>query len=135
MDRETCRRRFALARVARLATVGPLGPHLVPVVFAVEDDHIYSAVDHKPKRTRRLQRLANIEVNSAVSILADHYDEDWEHLWWVRADGEAKILRTPAAMASGLDLLADKYPQYRHRHPEGPVIAIAVETWTGWTAS
>ena len=98
-------------------------------------DHLYTAVDHKPKRTKRLQRIANIEANPAISILVDHYDEDWERLWWVRADGEATILETPAAMADGLDLLAEKYPQYRHHRPAGPVIAIAVSAWTGWASS
>ena len=46
-------------RVARLATVGPDGrPHVVPICFALDGDTLYTAVDSKPKSTRRLRRLA-----------------------------------------------------------------------------
>ena len=83
--------RFASARVARLATVDAGGgPHVVPITFAVDGDVIWSAVDDKPKRSRELKRLANIRSNPAVSVLADHYDDDWTRLWWVRADGTAE---------------------------------------------
>ncbi len=69
---------FAESRVAMLATAGPDAvPHVVPVVFAVHDDVVYTAVDAKRKSTQRLRRLANIEDNPHVSMLADHYDEDW----------------------------------------------------------
>ena len=93
MDPPEARARFAAARVARLATAGPDGrPHLVPMVFAVEADTVYSAVDAKPKATSRLRRLANIAANPAVALLVDHYDDDWSRLWWVRADGSARLL-------------------------------------------
>jgi hypothetical protein len=46
------------ARVARLGTVGVDGAvRLVPICFAVVDDWLVSAVDHKPKRTGQLRRL------------------------------------------------------------------------------
>jgi len=84
---------FASARVARLATVDDTGaPHLVPIVFALVGDVIYSAVDDKPKRHRRLRRLVNVAHEPRVSVLADHYDDDWTRLWWVRADGTAAVL-------------------------------------------
>ena len=77
-------RLFAAAPVARLATVGPDGcPHLVPVVFAVDGDVVYTAVDGKPKVSLRLRRLANIAARPQVSLLVDHYDDDWSRLWWV----------------------------------------------------
>jgi hypothetical protein len=76
MDAETARQRFAAARVARLATASR-PPHLVPVTFAVDGDTVYTAVDAKPKRSRRLRRLANIEADPAVALLADHYSDDW----------------------------------------------------------
>jgi PPOX class probable F420-dependent enzyme len=70
----TQRERFAEARVAHLATVRPDGaPHLVPIVFALEDDRVYTAIDDKPKRTRELQRLANIAADPRVSVLVDSY--------------------------------------------------------------
>jgi PPOX class probable F420-dependent enzyme len=96
------RTRFTESPVARLATVTPGGrPHLVPVVFALvtdpqgaedaedAEDVVYTAVDAKPKTTRRLRRLANIEGNPEVSLLVDHYADDWTRLWWVRVDGVA----------------------------------------------
>ncbi|WP_131773873.1 TIGR03668 family PPOX class F420-dependent oxidoreductase, partial [Protofrankia symbiont of Coriaria myrtifolia] len=87
------RRRFAAARVARLATVDAAGqPHLVPVTFALQDNAIVTAVDHKPKRSTALRRLANIAANPRVTLIADHYDEDWQTLWWARADGLARVI-------------------------------------------
>jgi PPOX class probable F420-dependent enzyme len=128
------RARFRAARVARLATVGESGaPHLVPIVFALAgDDLIYSAVDAKPKRHSRLRRLANIAHEPRVSVLADHYDEDWTQLWWVRADGRARVLPdAPEALAA----LAGKYPQYRKTAPPGPFLVIEVGRWSAWTGA
>ncbi|MYX38915.1 MULTISPECIES: TIGR03668 family PPOX class F420-dependent oxidoreductase [Streptomycetaceae] len=132
------RERFAAARVARLATTDPSGtPHLVPVVFAVDGDTVALAVDHKPKRTTRLKRLANIEANPAVCLLADHYDEDWDLLWWARADGTARVL-PPAGGSAAADrlvaLLTARYGQYTGRPPEGPVVEVSVRRWSGWRA-
>ncbi len=132
----TARERFATARVARLATVGPDGPHLVPVVFALADDTIYHAVDHKPKRTAALKRLANLEVDPRACLLADAYDEDWERLWWARADGTARILQPSDAEAQqAVERLTERYEPYHSRPPEGPVIAVDVHRWTDWTAT
>jgi PPOX class probable F420-dependent enzyme len=132
----SARRLLGAARVARLATVGEHGqPHLVPVTFAADGDHIYSAVDAKPKTTRALARLRHIRANARVALLADHYAEDWTALWWVRADGDAAIRTDPAAMEDPLRLLTMRYPQYRDLPPAGPVIAIRVRRWTGWAAS
>jgi len=89
------------------------------------------AVDHKPKRTNDLQRLRNIEANPRVSLLADEYTEDWTRLWWVRADGTARVLRGGEPPAE----LVAKYPQYANRPPAGPVIHVAVASWRGWAAS
>lgn len=127
------RRRFGTAAVARLATAGADGrPHLVPVTFALDGDRVYTAVDAKPKATTNLRRLRNIAADPRVAVLADHYEDDWAALWWARADGLAAILRHPADMAGPLELLAARYRQYRVSPPAGPVIAIAVERWTGW---
>ncbi len=127
---QTPAERFATVRVARLATAGPDGaPHLVPIVFALVGDVIHTAVDGKPKRTRRLRRLANIAANPRVSVLADHYEDDWSRLWWVRADGVARILDDSPA---GLAALAERYPQYRETPPPGPFLEITVDRWTGW---
>ncbi|MEU3842862.1 TIGR03668 family PPOX class F420-dependent oxidoreductase [Streptomyces sp. NPDC028635] len=143
MDEDEARRRFTGARVARLATVGADGhPHLVPVVFAADGDRIVTAVDRKPKTTRRLKRLRNIAAHPAVSLLADAYDEDWDHLWWVRADGDAHAVPPGTAgsaareeHAGAITLLRRKYPQYAARPPDGPVVVVTVTRWTGWLAT
>jgi len=130
------RQRFGAARVARLATTSAEGhPHIVPITFALEHDVIYSAIDSKPKSTPHLRRLSNIHANPRVALLADHYDEDWSALWWVRADGMAAILDTSAETTEPTGLLAGRYPQYRDNPPPGPVIAIRVARWTGWSAA
>jgi PPOX class probable F420-dependent enzyme len=130
---EEARRRFEGARVARLATADGSGqPHLVPIVFAVEGDRVYSAVDAKPKRTRALRRLANVLENPAVAILVDHYNDDWDALWWVRADGRGRVLDAACDEARhAVELLRARYPQQR---AAGAVLAVDVERWSGWSA-
>ena len=126
---------FARAPVARLGTVAPDGgPHLVPVVFALQDEVVYTAVDAKPKTTQRLRRLANIERNPLVSLLVDHYADDWTQLWWVRVDGIAAIHHDGNALHAGHDLLRAKYAQYQSVPLKSPVIAIAVRRWSSWHA-
>jgi PPOX class probable F420-dependent enzyme len=123
--------------VARLATVREDGaPHLVPVVFALAGDTIYSAVDRKPKTTNDLQRLTNVAGIPAVTMLVDHYDDaSWDELWWVRADGTGRVLDPDDAEArNAVELLAGRYPQHRADPPQGPVLAVAVQRWVGWSA-
>ena len=137
MTPEQARERFSASRVARLATAAADGrPHIVPVVFAVDGDVIYSVVDTKPKQTTALRRLANIAENPWVSMLADHYSDDWDQLWWVRADGQARVLDPAAAADAGesakaIALLRSRYPQQR---AAGAVVAVDVERWSGWAA-
>ena len=132
------RERFASGRVARLATVGADGaPHVVVVTFALDADVIYTAVDRKPKRTQRLKRLANISHEPRVTLLVDHYDDrDWSRLWWARADGRARVIEPGQELHDrAVELLAARYEQYRSEPPSGPAIAVAVERWSGWSAS
>jgi PPOX class probable F420-dependent enzyme len=136
MDAADARRRFAEATVARLATVGSDGrPHIVPFCFALDGDVLYFAIDAKPKRTTNLKRLRNIAANPAVSVLVDHYEDDWSRLWWVRLDGTARIVTNPIHAALAIDLLMSRYEQYRRARPDGPVVAVAIERWSGWAAS
>ncbi|NLE79826.1 MAG: TIGR03668 family PPOX class F420-dependent oxidoreductase [Rhodococcus sp.] len=126
---------FSAARIARMATADQSGrPHLVPVVFTLADDTVYTCVDDKPKRTKALRRLDNIEANSRITILVDHYEEDWENLWWVRVDGTAEILEKGGAESErALDALSEKYPQYALVRPPGPVIAVRNLRWHSWS--
>ena len=134
MTGEEARQGFAEARVARLATASAAGrPHAVPLCFVLEGDAIYWAVDEKPKRTRELRRLRDIAENARVSVLVDRYDEDWSRLWWVRADGEARLLGA-AEEERALGLLAEKYPQYREAVPRGPAVVVDVDGWRWWSA-
>ncbi|TMC69203.1 MAG: TIGR03668 family PPOX class F420-dependent oxidoreductase [Chloroflexi bacterium] len=128
--------RVEAARVARLATAGADGrPHIVPICYALDGDTLYFAVDAKPKRTTNLKRLRNIGANPAVSILVDHYEDDWARLWWIRLDGRARIVTDDAERERALALLAQRYPQYRTAKPGGPVVAVAIDGMNGWSAS
>ena len=126
---------FAESPVAMLATVAADGvPHLVPVVFAVHNGVVYTAVDAKRKTTQRLRRLANIEANPRVSMLVDHYDDDWTQLWWVRADGVAAVHHSGEEMAAGYAHLRQKYVQYQRIALDGPVVTVEVQRWSHWHA-
>jgi PPOX class probable F420-dependent enzyme len=133
MGTAECRALFATATVARLATVRPDGhPHLVSVCFALDADRLYTAVDAKPKRTQQLARLRHIAAEPRVAVLADHYEDDWSRLWWVRMDGRARLVDDPGERERGLTLLAGRYPQYRDSPPDGPMLAVDAERWSGW---
>jgi PPOX class probable F420-dependent enzyme len=136
VERDEAMQRLTSSTVARLATVGKDGrPHIVPIVFAVDRDSVYFAVDAKPKRTTNLQRLKNIASNPAVSILADHYEDDWNELWWVRADGTARVVTDGSEAERAIYMLAKKYEQYQHARPAGPVVAIKLDRLTGWSGA
>lgn len=127
------RGQLAAARVARLGTVRPDGrPHIVVCCFALAGEVVYSVVDDKPKTTVALQRLRNLTTNAAASLLADHYDEDWTALWWIRLDGVGRVIAEGREHERAVALLCGKYEQYRHQRPTGPVIAIDVARWSAW---
>lgn len=121
------------ARVAHLATVAADGtPHLVPVCFALSGEVAYSAVDHKPKRTSRLRRIADIEATGRACLLVDRYSEDWSALWWIRLDGRGRVVSDSAEAERAVSALAGKYEQYAERTPLGPVLAVDIERWSSW---
>lgn len=131
-------RRLAEARVAHLATVRVDGrPHIVPIVFTVgEGRTIYSIADPKPKSGLDLLRHRNIATNPSVSVLADAYDEAWEHLWWIRADGTARVAEEGPERDTAIRLLRVKYPQYATwTTPFGAATIITVERVTSWALS
>jgi PPOX class probable F420-dependent enzyme len=134
-DLSVVRARVTSSPIGRLATVDPDGrPHLVPIVFALAGDTLYSAVDAKPKRSRMLRRIENARRDPNVAVLVDHYDDDWARLWWVRLRGRARVLDGGVEAQRALALLAEKYPQYRDAPPGVPVLAIDVDEWRSWSA-
>jgi PPOX class probable F420-dependent enzyme len=127
--------RLTAAQVARLATIDPDGrPHLVPIVFAIDGDTLYSAVDRKPKRSTTLRRIENARERPQVTILVDHYDDDWSRLWWIRLRGRARVLDDGDELERALRLLREKYPQYRDEPPSAPVLAVDVTEVREWSA-
>jgi PPOX class probable F420-dependent enzyme len=136
MDSGDLRQRLADSSVAVLATVSADGsPHAVPICFALDGSVMYFAIDHKPKRTAGLKRLHNIASNPSVAVLVEHYEHDWNRLWWVRVDGKAHVVGDREEFARAIELLVDRYMQYRGQEPQGPVVAIAIERISGWSAS
>jgi PPOX class probable F420-dependent enzyme len=137
VDVDTMRTRVAAARVARLATIRPDGtPHVVPICFALltgsTGDLLVSAVDSKPKSTASLQRLQNVGANPAVTVLVDHYEEEWRRVWWVRVDGDGHLVDGGVDHERVVDALREKYEQYRDHDLPGPALLIDVRRWVGW---
>ncbi len=118
----------------------------MPIAFAFEDAPggllIYSALDEKPKSVadpRALARVRDIGTRPHVAVLVDHWEEDWSHLAWVRLEGTAKLLdptdSSAAEHSMAVGLLRARYPQYAtHALEERPMIRIAVERVSGWSA-
>lgn len=136
LDRATATELFGRSPVARLASVKPGGgAHIVPVTFALDGAFLFSMVDHKPKTTSSLRRLENIGDNPSVSMLVDHYEEDWSKLWWVRIDGEAAVVESGSNWSMAQRLLMGKYPHYAAEPPIGAAIVVAIEKVKWWEAS
>src|SRR5205807_5462388 len=130
---------LAEARVGRLATADAKGrPHVIPVCFAFDGRHLYTAIDEKPKRAapRRLRRVRNIEANPEVALVVDHYEEDWGRLRYVLVSGTARVIAEGREQARAIALLREKYPQYRGMRLEGrPVIEISPRRVAAWAAA
>src|SRR5581483_5571574 len=127
------------ARVGHLATAAESAqPHVVPVCFVIDGERLYWAVDDKPKRTRALRRLRNIEDNPRVALVVDQWDEDWTRLAWVMVEGTAAVVDGAAERARALDRLTAKYPQYARMSlatTAGAVVAIAPTRARAWRAT
>lgn len=138
MNEASCFDLASACRVAHLATVRPDGrPDIVPIVFAFLHGSLVFAVDHKPKSTRDLQRLQNVDHQPDVTVLFDHYDDaNWSNLWWVRMRGTATELPVDSVESEqALDALQSRYTQHASHRPPGPVVQITPTQWTGWTGT
>ena len=127
-------------RVARLATADADGrPHVVPIVYALLDDHLYFVIDEKPKKSRRnLKRLRNIAANPQVAIIIDRYEEDWSRLGYLLVQGRADEVGDADLYQRALERLRQRYPQYRSmslQMDRNPMIRIAPIAKHFWVAS
>jgi len=132
-------KRLATARVARLATLDPVGhPHIVPVCFIYDGTAFYTAIDRKPKRVlpARIARVRNIRSHAQVALLIDHYEEDWSRLWYVLVQGRAQVVPASARAerARALRKLRAKYPQYAGAllPADAPLIRIRPQRTVRW---
>jgi len=127
------RKRLAAARSGTLGTLDADGrANLVPVCFALDGGRVLLAVDSKPKRTRKLARVTNIQRAGWATLLVDHYEEAWERVWWVRVRGPARVLADGPEAAAALEVLLGKYEQWRAEPPAGPVLVIEAADWSSW---
>ncbi len=139
MNREECLVRAAAAPVARLATRSTVTDEidLVPVTFSIVGESLVSAVDHKPKTTRALARIANVRGRGSATVLVDYWADDWTQLWWVRLRGRAVVIDDMDTVDARIatDALVAKYAQYRDVRPAGPLIVVQIDHVRGWSAS
>ena len=121
------------ARVARLGLIDDSGqPRVLPVTFALVGDHVWSAVDRKPKRSpdAELARLRWLRRRPEATLLVDHYSDDWSQLAWVQLIGRVAILTDTEPPS---ELLA-KYEAYRRQPPPGPLLRLDIERTVHWRA-
>ncbi|HET8576227.1 MAG TPA: TIGR03668 family PPOX class F420-dependent oxidoreductase [Methylomirabilota bacterium] len=107
---------ISAGRVGHLGTADASGqPLVVPICYAFDGTALFSAVDAKPKSRapERLQRIRNIRENAQVSVVINHYEEDWTRLRHVLIQGDAEVLTGGPEFSRAADLLLAKYPQYR----------------------
>lgn len=129
MRMEDWAREFLLeSRLAHLATSTKNGkPQVIPICYVYDGDSLYSSIDEKPKRRSptQLQRVLNIVENPSVSLVVDLYEEDWSKLKYVLVRGSAEIVHTGEEHEHAVQLLREKYAQYRQMKLEDrPVIKI-----------
>ena len=123
------------ARAGRLATASAdAEPHVIPCVYVLLDDAIFSIVDEKPKSGRRLLRLRNIDASGRAALIVDHYDDDWTQLAFVLIRGPATtITAADSRYAPALAALRVKYPQYREMALEdSEMVVLEAERWVAW---
>ena len=129
-----------LLREARVAHLGLLDdkdrPRVLPVTFALAADRLYSVVDQKPKRVAgsELARVRFLRRRPSAALTVDRYDDDWTRLAWVQVLGRVDVLDVSAG-AAAVDALCGKYPQYRDRRPQGPLLRLTPRRALWWSAA
>jgi len=134
-------------RTAVLVTVGADGrPRPVPICYVLDDVDgqravLYTPLDEKPKRVPDIARMARVRDITAcprVTLLFEHWDEDWTQLAWLRARGDAVLDEGAADPESHRRVVASlrrKYPQYRsHALEQRPLIRVHLHDISAWSA-
>ncbi len=135
------------ARRAILATIDAKGrPRTVPVCFVVDPDdsggiQLLIPLDDKPKSIddkHGLARVRDVQRQPYVSLLVEHWSEDWSKLGWLRLHGPATLLE-PDEVAMAYPEVAErlraKYRQYvTHALESSPMIFINIERTVSWGA-
>ena len=123
-------------RVAHLASADPQAvPHLIPICFHYDGNRFYSVLDQKPKRTAvtNLKRVRNILANPNVALVIDHWQEEWQGLWYVLVNGTADLLYEGPEHQQAIASLREKYPQYRTMDLDtNPIIRITPTNIIRW---
>ena len=129
---ESVRALFERERRGVLTTLDTDGSgHSVPMVFVVLGHEIVSPIDHKPKTGRVLARVKHIERDDRVTVLVDHWDEDWTRLAWVMVRANAVI--DPDAPPEVVQSLNARYQQYAPDERPDALIRIRPTKLTWWT--
>jgi len=101
------------------------------MVYVVMGDEIVSPIDHKPKSGKALTRIKNIERDARVTVLVDHWDEDWTRLAWVMVRATALIdSDTPPEVVQALNA---RYRQYAPDERPDALIRMHPTKLTWWT--
>lgn len=107
---ETFGRYFDEARICRVATVGPDGPHVAPFCPVLDRGRTVYLETKSTKRTAR-----NVEHDPRVVILVDDYIEDWRGLKMASVTGTGRGLTPDSGreFQRAARLLRAKFPQFR----------------------
>ena len=125
---------FATERRAVMSTVAiDESAHSVPVVFALLDDEIVSPIDHKPKSGLVMERVKNLGRDDRITLLIDHWNEDWTRLAWVMVRGTGTVEAEPAP--GDMRRLNERYDQYEPDERHDALIRIRPTrfSWWAWT--
>lgn len=96
---------------------------------------LYSVLDQKPKRAAltRLRRVKNILANPQAALIVDHYQEEWQGLWYILVRGRAELLVEGNERSAAIAVLRQKYHQYRDMDIEAnPVIKLTPQSIAAW---
>ena len=106
---EALRRYFTEARICRVATSGPDGPHVAPFCPAFDGDRTLYIQTERSVRTVR-----NLQHDARVVVIADDYSEDWSGQRLLSVEGLGRSLTAGSGdeYEKAAELLKGKFPQF-----------------------